>query len=328
MPAAIVMPGFFMPVGIACAPHLLPYRRVDAGRHSYAWFVFLPVGIACAPHLLPYRRVYAGRHTYAWFVSAGHHSIVFVQNDNGIAIEPLVTPARLSKMQADFTTQLANKLGRLLNNLNDVWAFWVAPSCRDEPDEGDPDDSRWGRKEDKTEEGVKTRLGGFSVNPAAARWLDMDTGQGTVNLDESGTDRFSNLLLFVEDMLYTTDPRDNELDQDNGVTPGFPAPMDRVRLPCRHVDAGLHKIPGVFMPVGIACASHSLPCRHVADMLMPVAIVMPGVFMPVGIACAPYSFPCRHVDAGRHNYAWCVYAGRHSLRSSLISMQTCLCRPA
>ena len=34
MPAAILMAGLFMPVGITCAPHLLPYRRVDVGRHS------------------------------------------------------------------------------------------------------------------------------------------------------------------------------------------------------------------------------------------------------------------------------------------------------
>ena len=114
MPTAIFMPGSFMPVGIACARYSFACRHADAGRHSYAW---------CA--------------------HAGHHRILFVQNGAGMAIDALVTPARLSKMQADFTTQLTNKLARLLNNLNGLWAFWVAPSNRDDRDEGDLEKSRW-----------------------------------------------------------------------------------------------------------------------------------------------------------------------------------------
>ena len=63
-------------------------------------------------------------------------------------------------------------------------------------------------------------------------------------------------------------------------------------------------------PVFAIAAMYGLfPGTH---LLMPVAIVIPGVFMPVGISCAPYAFACRHVDAGRHSYAWCVHAGRHS----------------
>ena len=33
----------------------------------------------------------------------------------------------------------------------------------------------------------------------------------------------------------------------------------------------------------------------------------------------------RHTRAysGRHSYAWCVYAGRHSMLSLLVGMQTC-----
>ena len=173
-----------------------------------------------------------------------------------MAIDALVTPARLSKMQADFTTQLTNKLARLLNNLNGLWAFWVAPSNRDDRDEGDLEKSRWGVEEDEDEAGVKTRLGGYSVNPAAEKWLDMRTGLGTVKLGESATDRFSSLLMFVENMLYTQDPRGNELDKANGLPRAFPAPMDRVR-------------------------------RRPCAIVMPVAMVMPGFFMPVGIACAP-----------------------------------------
>ena len=29
------------------------------------------------------------------------------------------------------------------------------------------------------------------------------------------------------------------------------------------------------------------------------------------------------VDAGRHSYSWCFYAGRHSMRSLRVRMQTC-----
>ena len=66
--------------------------------------------------------------------------------------------------------------------------------------------------------------------PACDKWMDMATGEGTVDLGtESWTDKFHQLLLFVEDMLYTADPRPNELDKYNGLKPGFPAPMDRVR---------------------------------------------------------------------------------------------------
>ena len=33
--------------------------------------------------------------------------------------------------------------------------------------------------------------------------------------------------------------------------------------------------------------------------------------------------PCRHVDAGRHSYAWLIYAGRHHMPSLLVRMHTC-----
>ena len=79
-------------------------------------------------------------------------------------------------------------------------------------------------------ESRQTRLGGHCVAPACDKWMDMATGEGTVNLEtDSWTDKFHQLLLFVEDMLYTADPRPNELDKYNGLKPGFPAPMDRVR---------------------------------------------------------------------------------------------------
>ena len=92
MPAAIVMPGLFMPIGITCAPHLLPYRRVYAGRHS---------------------------------LYAGHHRILWVRaRPPFVQVTKTAKPATPSpdKQQAKFLSFFAQQNTELQTRLADLQA--------------------------------------------------------------------------------------------------------------------------------------------------------------------------------------------------------------